>query len=105
MGDEKAKFDYTLDSDQNGRLDGQEIRQWLIPDEATLFDVEARHLFYNADRNKASSLHVRSCMCSLPLVHVRTQDRKLTVEEIEDRFDILIGSSITNNGFAVHEEL
>lgn len=56
VGDEKAKFDYKLDSDHNGKLDREEIRQWLVPDDATLFDIEARHLFYNADKNKASSL-------------------------------------------------
>lgn len=50
--DEKATFDYNLDRDQNGRLDAEEIRQWLVPDDATMFDVEARHLFYNADTNR-----------------------------------------------------
>ena len=33
------------------------------------------------------------------------QDRKLTVEEIQERFDVFVDSSITNNGYAVHEEL
>ena len=54
VGDEKANFDYNLDKDQNGRLDEDEIRQWMVPDDATMFDVEARHLFYNADSNKVS---------------------------------------------------
>lgn len=26
----------------------------MVPDEATMFDVEARHLFYNADTNRVS---------------------------------------------------
>ena len=33
------------------------------------------------------------------------QDRKLTAEELLERFDILVESSITNKGYAVHEEL
>ena len=33
------------------------------------------------------------------------QDRKLSVEEVQERFDVFVDSSITNNGYAVHEEL
>jgi len=33
------------------------------------------------------------------------QDNKLTVDEIVDRFDTFLDSSVTNNGFAIHEEL
>ena len=52
VGEEKTNFDMVLDRDQNGRLDRDEIRHWMVPDDATMFDVEARHLFYNADTNK-----------------------------------------------------
>lgn len=52
--DEKSNFDHVLDKDQNGRLSESEIRDWMVPDDATLFDVEARHLFYNADTNRVS---------------------------------------------------
>ena len=52
VADEKANFDYVLDTNQNGRLDESEIRRWLVPDEDTMFDVEARHLFWSADTNR-----------------------------------------------------
>lgn len=84
VGDEKANFDYNLDKNQDGRLDRSEIRSWVVPDDATTFDVEARHILYNADTNR---------------------DRKVTVEELQAKFDVLIESSITNQGYAVHEEL
>lgn len=54
VADEKANFDHNLDLNQNGRLERSEVRQWMVPDEATLFNIEAHHLFYNADTNKVS---------------------------------------------------
>ena len=56
--DEKANFDHNLDLDQNGRLDKEEIKTWMVPDDATLFNVEAHHLFYNADTNRVSRRRV-----------------------------------------------
>lgn len=108
MADEKANFDYNLDANQDGSLDEKEIRSWLVPDEATMFDVEARHLFYSADTNRVrrrSSLILTRATTTIAHMYQLLQDRKLTVEEIQERFDVFVDSSITNNGYAVHEEL
>ncbi len=56
--DEKANFDLVLDANQDGRLDSSEIRQWIVPDEDTMYRVETKHLFYNADANRVGVLNL-----------------------------------------------
>ncbi len=52
--DEKANFDHVLDKNGDGKLDSDEVREWLVPDTETTNQVEMRHLFMSADTNRVS---------------------------------------------------
>lgn len=84
--DEIVEREQFMFYDKNGdlKMDKQEVRQWVLPDDRGLADDEAEHLFSESDINL---------------------DGKLMKDEILERYDLWVGSAATNYGEQVHEEL
>ncbi len=52
---EREQFKSYRDKDGNGRLDLEEIGDWVMPKEYDHAHAEVNHLMYQADANKVSS--------------------------------------------------
>ena len=85
---EEERFtDY--DKDKDGKLDKDEIRAWVLPDNSEAATEEAEHLIEKADG-----------------VDVGEKDGQLSIEEIVAHHDDFVGSQATNYGaFLPKDEL
>lgn len=81
--DDRKHFNSKLDKNKNGVLDRDEIRAWVLPDREDSVK-ESKHLISSADDN---------------------EDRKLSVEEILDHYSLFVGSTATDHGRALRNEL
>ncbi|XP_005364081.1 reticulocalbin-1 [Microtus oregoni] len=84
---EREQFNDFRDLNKDGKLDKDEIRHWILPQDYDHAQAEARHLVYESDKNK---------------------DEKLTKEEILDNWNMFVGSQATNYGEDLtknHDEL
>ena len=54
---EREQFAKFRDVNKDGKLDMQEVRSWIMPDDYNHADAEAKHLIYEADDNKDGSLN------------------------------------------------
>ncbi|XP_004585487.4 reticulocalbin-1 [Ochotona princeps] len=84
---EREQFDEFRDLNKDGKLDKDEIRHWILPQDYDHAQAEARHLVYESDKNK---------------------DEKLTKEEILENWNMFVGSQATNYGEDLtknHDEL
>ena len=85
---EKERFVNEYDLNKDGFLEGEELRQWLIPDMQQTARQEAQHLLLMADEDK---------------------DGNLTIDEIVNAYKAFVGSEATNYGEKLldiqHEEL
>uniref|UniRef100_I3MCK6 EF-hand domain-containing protein n=1 Tax=Ictidomys tridecemlineatus TaxID=43179 RepID=I3MCK6_ICTTR len=84
---EREQFSEFRDLNKDGKLDKDEIRHWILPQDYDHAQAEARHLVYESDKNK---------------------DEKLTKEEILDNWNMFVGSQATNYGEDLtknHDEL
>ncbi|OWK17880.1 RCN1 [Cervus elaphus hippelaphus] len=84
---EREQFNEFRDLNKDGKLDKDEIRHWILPEDYDHAQAEARHLVYESDKNK---------------------DEKLTKEEILDNWNMFVGSQATNYGEDLtknHDEL
>ena len=84
--EETKRFNEEYDKNKDGKLDKDEVKQWILPETDHMMALEeARHLVTSADENN---------------------DGKLTVEEIEKNYALFVGSEATDYGRALpHEEL
>uniref|UniRef100_A0A4D5RQ68 Reticulocalbin-3 n=1 Tax=Ixodes scapularis TaxID=6945 RepID=A0A4D5RQ68_IXOSC len=82
---EKEQFQNFRDKDKDGFMSADEVRDWIMPVDYDHSKSEARHLVYEADKNK---------------------DKKLSREEILDKYDLFVGSQATDYGEALtrHDE-
>ncbi|XP_074096278.1 calumenin B scf [Cotesia typhae] len=82
---ERQQFSTYRDKNQDGFMDNEEVKSWIIPEDFDHADAEARHLIYEADSDG---------------------DDKLTKEEILSKYDIFVGSQATDFGEALarHDE-
>ncbi|WP_411027222.1 hypothetical protein, partial [Salmonella sp. s54925] len=82
---EKEQFAKYRDKDNDGYLNKDEVKDWILPPEYDNVDAEAGHLMHEADVNK---------------------DGFLTKEEILDKHDAFVGSQVTDFGEALtrHDE-
>ncbi|XP_034937858.1 calumenin-A [Chelonus insularis] len=82
---EREQFSNYRDKDGNGFMDNEEIKNWIIPEDFDHAEAEAKHLIYEADKDL---------------------DKKLTKEEILDKYDVFVGSQATDFGEALsrHDE-
>ncbi|XP_032655477.1 reticulocalbin-1 [Chelonoidis abingdonii] len=84
---EREQFSDFRDINKDGKLDKEEIRHWILPQDYDHAQAEARHLVYESDVDK---------------------DQKLTKEEILENWNMFVGSQATNYGEDLtknHDEL
>lgn len=74
---ERDKFDHELDADRDGKLNTEEIRRWIIPDNDEIAVEEVEHLFASADDNS---------------------DGRLSFTEVLDHYQQFVGSEATDYG-------
>uniref|UniRef100_A0A0B7A6Z7 Reticulocalbin-3 n=1 Tax=Arion vulgaris TaxID=1028688 RepID=A0A0B7A6Z7_9EUPU len=85
VNSEREQFREYRDKNKDGKMDNDEVMDWIIPPDFDHSEAEARHLIFESDENK---------------------DGKLTKEEILDRYDLFVGSQATDFGEALtkHDE-
>ncbi|RXM28838.1 Reticulocalbin-1 [Acipenser ruthenus] len=84
---EREQFADFRDTNKDGKMDKEEIRHWILPQDYDHAQAEARHLVYESDLNK---------------------DQLLTKEEILENWNMFVGSQATNYGEDLtknHDEL
>lgn len=82
---EEETFRMHRDRNHDGKLDTDEIGEWLMPTNYDAVEAETRHLFHNADLN---------------------EDGQLSLEEISESYDVFVGSQATDYGNSLkHDEL
>ncbi|XP_053305505.1 reticulocalbin-1 isoform X1 [Spea bombifrons] len=84
---EREQFADFRDLNKDGKMDKDEIRHWILPQDYDHAQAEARHLIYESDQNK---------------------DKLLTKDEILQNWNMFVGSQATNYGEDLtrnHDEL
>ncbi|TKS70039.1 Reticulocalbin-1 Precursor [Collichthys lucidus] len=84
---EREQFSDFRDLNKDGKMDMDEIRHWIMPQDYDHAQAEARHLVYESDQDK---------------------DQMLTKEEILENWNMFVGSQATNYGEDLtknHDEL
>ncbi|KAA8595536.1 hypothetical protein FQN60_010827, partial [Etheostoma spectabile] len=84
---EREQFSDFRDLNKDGKMDQEEIRHWIMPQDYDHAQAEARHLVYESDQDK---------------------DQMLTKEEILGNWNMFVGSQATNYGEDLtknHDEL
>lgn len=75
---------HAFDGDGDGKLDQGEVKTWMIPDYDGAAEDEARHLIEHSDLDG---------------------DGKLLRQEILDKHELWVGSTVTDFGNLLHQEL
>jgi len=80
---ERNQFAEYRDKNKDGKLDADEVRDWILPDDYNHAEAEAKHLIYESDDSK---------------------DGVLSIDEIMTHYEKFVGSQATNWGEALHDE-
>ncbi|KAF8774001.1 Calumenin like protein [Argiope bruennichi] len=82
---ERDQFKTYRDKNNDGYMDKDEVKEWILPSDYNHSEAESLHLIHEADDNK---------------------DSKLSKEEILDNYDLFVGSQATDFGEALtrHDE-
>lgn len=82
---ERQQFSEFRDKNNDGKMDKEETMDWILPSDYDHAEAEARHLLHESDAN---------------------QDGKLSKKEILDKYDVFVGSQVTDFGEALlrHDE-
>ncbi|XP_029282298.1 calumenin-A [Cottoperca gobio] len=82
---ERQQFSEFRDKNNDGKMDKEETLDWILPSDYDHAEAEAKHLVHESDAN---------------------QDGKLTKNEILDKYDVFVGSQVTDFGEALlrHDE-
>lgn len=82
---ERQQFSEFRDKNNDGKMDKEETLDWILPSDYDHAEAEAKHLLHESDTN---------------------QDGKLTKKEILDKYDVFVGSQVTDFGEALlrHDE-
>lgn len=82
---EREQFKNFRDKNNDGKLDSEEVKQWIIPPDFDHAEAEAKHLVQEADSDG---------------------DNQLTKDEIIGKYDLFVGSQATDFGEALnrHDE-
>lgn len=82
---EKEQFKEYRDKDKDGKLNLEEVKDWIIPPDYDHTDSETKHLIFEADVDK---------------------DGQLSKAEILEKYDVFVGSQATDFGEALirHDE-
>merc|ERR1711973_754550 len=79
--DETKRFKEEYDKNNDGKLDKEELKAWILPEtDLAMAEEEAKHLITSADDNS---------------------DGKLSAEEIERNYAVFVGSEATDYGKAL----
>lgn len=62
--EDREEFKNNLDKNGDGRLDKEEIKAWIIPDDYNHVEEESRHLIREADANEVCVLQL-ACLGSM----------------------------------------
>lgn len=111
---ERQQFAEFRDKNQDGKMDKEETLDWILPTDYDHAEAEAKHLLHESDadqvRRRLDTARFHSCVLSaLPfftyLCFLSLQDGKLSKKEILDKFDVFVGSQVTDFGDALlHDE-
>jgi Ca2+-binding EF-hand superfamily protein len=83
--EDEDEFRNELDQDGDGRLDRDELYNWIVPGDYDHIAEETKHLFEEADENK---------------------DGFLSSKEVTDNYELFVGSQATDYGNVLrHQEL
>ncbi|XP_068590163.1 calumenin-A [Cebidichthys violaceus] len=82
---ERQQFSEFRDKNKDGKMDKEETLDWILPSDYDHTEAEAKHLLHESDAN---------------------QDQKLTKSEILNKYDLFVGSQVTDFGEALlqHDE-
>ncbi|KAM9334788.1 calumenin-A [Symphorus nematophorus] len=82
---ERQQFKEFRDKNHDGKMDKEETLDWILPSDYDHAEAEAKHLLHESDAN---------------------QDGKLTKQEILEKYDVFVGSQVTDFGEALllHDE-
>lgn len=82
---ERESFSEVRDQNNDGFMDNQEVRSWILPADFDHVDAEAKHLLHESDSDS---------------------DNMLTKDEILSKYDLFVGSQATDFGEALtrHDE-
>ncbi|XP_069001559.1 calumenin-A [Embiotoca jacksoni] len=82
---ERQQFSEFRDKNQDGKMDKDETLDWILPSDYDHAEAEAKHLLHESDSNK---------------------DGRLSRKEILDKYDVFVGSQVTDFGEALlrHDE-
>nr|XP_020516036.1 calumenin-A-like [Labrus bergylta] len=82
---ERQQFMEFRDKNKDGKMDKEETLDWILPSDYDHAEAEAKHLLHESDANK---------------------DGKLSKQEILNKFDVFVGSQVTDFGEALlrHDE-
>ncbi|XP_042367613.1 calumenin-A-like [Plectropomus leopardus] len=85
VASERQQFSEFRDKNKDGKMDKEETLDWILPTDYDHAEAEARHLLHESDAD---------------------QDGKLTKIEILDKYDVFVGSQVTDFGEALlrHDE-
>ncbi|XP_069479660.1 reticulocalbin-1 [Ambystoma mexicanum] len=87
VASEREQFTDFRDANKDGKMDKEEIRHWILPQDYDHAQAEARHLVYESDQDK---------------------DERLSRDEILENSNMFVGSQATNYGEDLtknHDEL
>ncbi|KAJ4922744.1 hypothetical protein JOQ06_004147 [Pogonophryne albipinna] len=85
VASERQQFSEFRDKNGDGKMDQEETLDWILPSDYDHAEAEAKHLLHESDAN---------------------QDGKLTRDEILSKFEVFVGSQVTDFGEALlrHDE-
>lgn len=109
---ERDQFSDFRDLNKDGKMDQDEIRHWIMPQDYDHAQAEARHLVYESDQDKVRLFSRCEMFLNLSKRFTHSflshQDQKLTKQEILDNWNMFVGSQATNYGEDLtrnHDEL
>jgi len=74
---EREQFETIRDKNKDGKMDEEEVADWILPPDYDHTDAEATHLLHQSDSN---------------------EDGVLTKDEVLEKYDIFVGSQATDFG-------
>ncbi|KAM8884377.1 calumenin-A isoform 1-T1 [Synchiropus picturatus] len=85
VASERKQFTEFRDKNHDGKMDREETLDWILPKDYDHAEAEAKHLLHEADQNG---------------------DGKLSSSEVLEKYDLFVGSQVTNFGEALmrHDE-
>lgn len=112
---ERQQFSEFRDKNKDGKMDKEETLDWILPSDYDHAEAEAKHLLHESDANQVklylnptALIHLFSLelFTLLTPFYVFVQDGKLSKKEILDKYEVFVGSQVTDFGEALlrHDE-